>query len=180
MLGERVQSVAALDSRSDASTLFCLRAAAADASFEPDDVDRSTIEAICSRLDGLPLAIELAAARVRSLTPGDILERLDDRFRLLKSSGTGSPGHHRTLRATVDWSYQLLSDEERRLFDRLSVFAGGFDLRAAEAICAETESERLDLVDVLASLVDKSMVTARREETRNSVSPAGDAAPVRR
>ena len=161
--GERVQSVAALDSRSDASTLFGLRATAADASFDPEDVDRGTIEAICSRLDGLPLAIELAAARVRSLTPGDILERLDDRFRLLKS-GTGSTGHHQTLRATVDWSYQLMSDEERTLFARLSVFAGGFDLLAAEAICADSESDRL-LVDVLASLVDKSMVTAQRGPT---------------
>ena len=149
----------------EAATLFCVRAAAADASFEVDDFDRLTIEAICSRLDGLPLAIELAAARVRSLSPHDILQRLDDRFRLLKSSRSAGRGHHRTLRATVDWSYQLLGDEERRLFDRLSVFAGGFDIRAAEAVCATTESERLDVVDLLASLVDKSMITARHQET---------------
>ena len=164
--GERVRSIASLDPLSDAATLFCLRAAAADASFEPDDLDRSTIEAICGRLDGLPLAIELSAARVRSLTPHDILERLDDRFRLLKSLGSEGRGHHQTLRATVDWSYHLLSDEERRLFDRLSVFAGGFDIDAAEAVCATNESERLEMVDLLASLVDKSMATAgaRRRE----------------
>ena len=116
--------------------LFILRATAADSTFAPSPAEQEAITAICARVDGIPLAIELAAARIRSLSPVELLERLDDRFRLLRGGGRGGLERHQTLRAAVTWSYQLLPEEDRLLFDRLSVFAGGFDLRAAEAVCA--------------------------------------------
>ena len=144
--------------------LFVLRATAADSSFEPTDADREVIAVICRRLDGIPLAIELAAARIRSLTPTELLARLDDRFRLLRGGGRGGLERHRTLRATVAWSYQLLSSDEQLLFDRLSVFAGTFDLAAAEAICAGDGLDDTDIVDLLGELVDKSMVIAVRSQ----------------
>ena len=144
--------------------LFVMRATAADSSFEPTDADREVIAVICRRLDGIPLAIELAAARIRSLTPTELLARLDDRFRLLRGGGRGGLERHRTLRATVDWSYQLLSSDEQLLFDRLSVFAGTFDLAAAEAICAGDGLDDTDIVDLLGDLVDKSMVIAVRSQ----------------
>jgi hypothetical protein len=113
------------------------------------------------------LAIELAAARIRSLGPSELLNRLDDRFRLLRGGGRGGLERHQTLRATVAWSYQLLAEDARVLFDRLSVFAGSFDLDAAEAICAGDHFDDAqltidDIVDVLGDLVDKSMVNAVR------------------
>ena len=144
--------------------LFVMRATAADSSFEPSDADREVIGVICRRLDGIPLAIELAAARIRSLTPTELLARLDDRFRLLRGGGRGGLERHRTLRATVAWSYQLLSSDEQLLFDRLSVFAGTFDLAAAEAICAGDGLDDTDIVDLLGDLVDKSMVIAVRSQ----------------
>ena len=101
---------------------------------------------ICDRLDGIPLAIELAAARMRSLSAEELLERLRDRFRLLRGSGRSTLDRHQTLRATVSWSYQLLTEDERLFFDRASVFAGGFDLRAAETVCG---FDPIDEVDVL-------------------------------
>ena len=143
--------------------LFVLRAMAADSSFEPTDVDSETIAEICRRLDGIPLAIELAAARIRSLTPTELLARLDDRFRLLRGA-RGGLERHQTLRATVAWSYQLLDTNARLLFDRLSVFAGSFDLAAAEAICAGDGLDDADIIDLLGDLVDKSMVLAIRSE----------------
>ena len=109
------------------SELFVLRAMDADSSFAPTDADREVIGVICRRLDGIPLAIELAAARIRSLTPSELLARLDDRFQLLRRGGSGGLQRHQTLRATVAWSYQLLTPNEQVLFDRLSVFAGPFD-----------------------------------------------------
>jgi hypothetical protein len=121
---------------------------------------------ICDELDGIPLAIELAAARTRSFTPSEILERLGDRFRLLRTGARGGLERHRTLRATVAWSYQLLSPDERLLLDRLSVFAGGFDLAAAEAVCGESPLDRSDVFELLASLVDKSMVIADHTDSR--------------
>jgi predicted ATPase len=117
---------------------------------------------ICEDLDGIPLAIELAAARVRSMTPTEVLERLGDGLRLLRPSGRGRLARHRTLHAVVDWSYQLLPDDERSLFDRLSVFAGGFDLPAVETICAGPPLHAAEILDLLAGLVDKSMVIADR------------------
>ena len=158
--------------------LFVLRAMAADSSFEPTDADREVIAEICRRLDGIPLAIELAAARIRSLTPTELLARLDDRFRLLRGGGRGGLERHRTLRTTVAWSYQLLSSDEQLLFDRLSVFAGTFDLAAAEAICAGDGLDDTDIVDLLGDLVDKSMVIAVRSATWDALSVAGNPAPV--
>ena len=157
--GERVVPVASLGGP-DASGLFCDRARASDASLTFSATDLETIDRICVRLDGIPLAIELAAARARSLRPAELLSRLDDRFRLLRGSGRGGLERHQTLRATVAWSFQLLTEEERIFFARLSVFAGSFDLAAAEAVCADELIDALDVVDLLGSLVDKSMVIA--------------------
>lgn len=142
--------------------LFTMRATAADSSFESTPDDIAAIKSICDRLDGIPLAIELAAARTRSLSPTDLLERLDDRFRLLRSGGRGGLERHQTLRATVAWSYQLLEPDSKLLFDRLSVFSGTFDLTAAEAVCAGDGVDEYDIIDLIADLVDKSMVIATR------------------
>jgi predicted ATPase len=113
---------------------------------------------ICYRLDGMPLTIELAAARVRVLSVEQISSRLDDSFRLLAGSGRAALPRHRTLRATMDWSYDLLSEEEQRLLRRLSVFAGGFTLGAAESVGAGEGIGEDEVLDLLASLVDKSLV----------------------
>ncbi len=159
--GERVVAVPSLGP-ADAVSLFCNRAEAANETVRFDDADLAAVTELCARLDGIPLAIELAAARIRSLTARDLLARLDDRFRLLRGSGRGGLERHQTLRATVAWSYQLLADNERLLFDRLSVFAGGFDLRAVEAVCADDAIDVDDVFDLLDSLVDKSMITVDR------------------
>ncbi len=142
--GERVIRIPSLDSERSVE-LFCDRAAAADSSFaaSPDDVE--PISEICSRVDGIPLAIELAAARSRALSPSEILSRLDDRFRLLRGGGRGGLERHQTLRAAVTWSYQLLSGDEKLLFDRASVFAGTFGLAAAETVCAGSGIDELDV-----------------------------------
>ncbi|MGO4463361.1 AAA family ATPase, partial [Streptomyces sp. M-16] len=126
-----------------------------------DDPDAAS--EICRRLDGLPLAIELAAARLRLLTPRQIADRLDDRFRLLTGGARTVLPRQQTLRAVVDWSWDLLDASERAVLARLSVFAGGCDLAAAEAVCAEPE-DTLDVADVLGSLVDKSLVVAEPDE----------------
>ncbi|WP_371615616.1 BTAD domain-containing putative transcriptional regulator [Streptomyces sp. NBC_00454] len=133
------------------------RGSAARAGFTIDEDPASAVE-ICRRLDGLPLAIELAAARLRLLTPRQIADRLDDRFRLLTSGSRTLLPRQQTLRAVVDWSWDLLDEPERTVLRRLSVFAGGCDLTAAEAVCAEDDD--LDVADLLGSLVDKSLVVA--------------------
>ena len=145
--------------------LFVVRAAAADSTFAPSPAEQEAITAICQRVDGIPLAIELAAARIRSLSPVELLERLDDRFRLLRGGGRGGLERHQTLRAAVTWSYQLLPEADQLLFDRLSAFAGGFDLRAAEAVCAGDDIDEYDVIDLIGELVDKSMVVADRGES---------------
>jgi len=159
--GERVVRVPSLEPV-DGVELFIDRASAVDDRFG-DEPDRRSVEAICRRLDGIPLAIELAAARVRSLSPAEILHRLDERFRLLRGSGRGGLERHQTLEAAVDWSYRLLADAQRELFDELSVFAGSFDLDAVDAIC---DAAGGDAVDLLADLVDRSMVVAVRAGRR--------------
>ena len=159
--GERVIRIPSLEQHHGVE-LFCARAQAADDSFVPSPHDRATIATICDRLDGIPLAIELAAARTRSLSPAELLQRLDDRFHLLRASGPGHLERHQTLRATVTWSYQLLSPQHRLLFDRLSVFAGGFTLDAAQSVCAGGVVEVDDIIDLIGELVDKSMVTSQR------------------
>ena len=158
--GEIVRRVPSLDPATDAVRLFAERAATAADGFVVDESNRSVIAAICARLDGIPLAIELAAARVRALSPSEILARLDDRFRLLRSSGRGGHERHHTLLAAVTWSVQLLSAEERCLFERLSVFAGSFSLPDVEAVCGFDPLDEADVVDLLSALVDRSMVVA--------------------
>ncbi|MDD9381550.1 AAA family ATPase [Streptomyces sp. ZAF1911] len=139
------------------------RGAAARAGFTVDEDPAAAVE-ICRRLDGMPLAIELAAARLRLLTPRQIADRLDDRFRLLTGGARTHLPRQQTLRAVVDWSWDLLDEPERAVLRRLSVFAGGCDLDAAEAVCADGGSlDRLDgadVADLLGSLVDKSLVVA--------------------
>jgi predicted ATPase len=131
----------------EAVALFIARARQLNPTFEPDE----HVEGICRRLDGLPLAVELAAARVKVLTPVQILERLGQSLALLTAGARDAPERQRTLRATIEWSYELLTEEEQRLFVHLAVFAGSFDLAAAETIC---EGE----LEVLQSLVDKSLI----------------------
>ena len=150
----------------DASSLFLERAQAGGYTTSDDDMAR--IEQICERLDGLPLAVELAAARTRPLSLGDIGGRLHDRFRLLTTGGRPAEPRHQTLREVVDWSYGLLFADEQRVFRRLSVFAGGFDVRAAEVVCAGDDVAVGDVVDILGHLVDKSLVAvmSRDDGTR--------------
>ncbi|HEX3266529.1 MAG TPA: tetratricopeptide repeat protein [Gaiellaceae bacterium] len=131
----------------DAAALFTQRARQLDPRFEPD----AAVRQIAERLDGLPLALELAAARVKVLTPGQILERLGRSLDLLTSGAQDAPERQRTLRGTVEWSYRLLTIAEQRLFARLAVFAGSFELEAAEAVCSAE-------LDLLQSLIDKSLV----------------------
>ena len=148
-------------SASDALRLFVERARDVQPGFTLDASNAATIAEICRRVDGLPLAIELAAARVRLLSPRAILARLHDSFRLLTSGSRSAIPRHQTLRATMDWSYALLAPEEQGLLDRLSVFSGGFTLDAAEAACTDAQLGAEGVLDVLARLVDRSLVTMR-------------------
>ena len=143
---------------SPAVRLFVERARAVRPDLQLDQETLNEIGDICQHLDGLPLALELAAARMRSLNPSDISDRLRSDLDLL-SSGSEQSGRHDSLRTVLDWSYGLLGAEQQQLFDRLSVFAGSFDLAAAEAVCAGHGIERNRVVDLLTSLVDASMVT---------------------
>ena len=139
--------------------LFADRARAVQPGFLADGPAGDVIEDICRRLDGLPLAVELAAARLRALPLATVAERLDDRFRLLTGGARTALPRQQTLRAVVDWSYDLLFEDERRLFARLAAFTGGCDLAAAEAICADDQVPAGEILDVLSRLVDKSLVT---------------------
>jgi predicted ATPase/DNA-binding CsgD family transcriptional regulator len=143
----------------EALRLLADRAVAVAPDFALTDDNCGAAGDICRRLDGLPLAIELAAVRLASMTPGDLLERLDDRFRLLAASRDARPGRSRALRAAVDWSYDLLGPQERVLWRRLSVFAGGFGLAAAEAVCSGAGLERDRIIDLVGRLVDASILT---------------------
>ena len=143
----------------DAVELFTDRAGAAGAADGSLDAT-AVVEDVCTRLDGLPLAIELAAARVRVIPVQQLADRLDDRFRLLTGGARTALPRQQTLRAVVEWSYDLLFDDERRVFELLSVFAGGCSLEAAEAVCAGDQIETEDVADLLAHLVDKSLVVA--------------------
>ncbi|WP_330252846.1 protein kinase [Nocardia sp. NBC_00565] len=145
----------------DAVTLFADRAAAVVPGFELSDNNRAPVAGICSRLDGLPLAIELAAARMRAMSPDQILQRLTDRYALLTRSSRTAPARQQTLRWCIDWSYELCTPVEQRMWARLSVFAGGFELDAAEQVCGADLAPE-NLLDALSSLVDKSVVN--REE----------------
>jgi predicted ATPase/DNA-binding SARP family transcriptional activator len=143
----------------DAVRLFAERAAAADPGFALA-ANAAVVAELCRRLDGLPLAIELAAARVRALPPAEILARLDDRFRLLAGGGRTVDARQQTLRATVDWSWGLLEEADRRLLRRLSVFSGGWTVAAAEAVCAGDGLDPAEVLEGLFRLVDRSLVVA--------------------
>ena len=145
-------------STSEAVRLFVDRARNASPGFDvtPDNVH--AIAAICRRLDGMPLAIELAAARTSTLTPGEIIARLDDRLRLLTGGSRDADARHRTLRATIDWSYELLDDSEKRLLQRLSIFSGPVRADAVEQVCGEAPLAAGVVTDGLQQLADKSML----------------------
>jgi predicted ATPase len=148
---------------SEAVQLFVSRAAIALPAFELTDANAGAVVQMCRRLDGVPLALELAAARVKALRVEQIATRLDDAFHLLTGgSRTGLP-HQQTLHATMDWSHALLSDAERACFRRLAVFAGGWTLAAAEAVCAGDGVETFDVLDLLDQLESKSLLVLDRE-----------------
>lgn len=180
----------------EAVQLFLERARSVSPSFEVDESNADAVFQICRRLDGIPLALELAAARVRVLAPAEIAKRLDSRFRLLSSTSRDVMPRHKTLQALIDWSYDHLTEPEQTLLRRLSLFAGGWTLEAAEAVCAGEPIEEWEVLDLISLLVDKSMVeldadagqeTGRvryrmletiREYAREKVSAAGEGAAV--
>jgi predicted ATPase len=143
--------------------LFRDRAAAAQPGFAVTAKNATAVAQLCVRLDGLPLALELAAARVRVLPPPQLLARLEDRFRLLTGGSRTALERHQTLQAAVDWSYDLLTDAERTLFARLAVFAGGWTLEAAEAVGAGDGLAAGEVLDVLTRPVDKSLALAEAQ-----------------
>jgi predicted ATPase/transcriptional regulator with XRE-family HTH domain len=144
--------------RYDGVALFAERARAANSAFVLTAENARAIAEICSRLDGLPLALELAAARLRVLSPQALLRRLSSRLTLLTGGAADRPSRQQTLRAAIDWSYSLLDDSEQRLFARLAVFAGGCTMEAAEAVCSVSGNLAVDVLDGVASLVDKSLL----------------------
>jgi len=144
--------------RYEAVRLFTDRAVAVQPGFTLDAASGPAVAGICRRLDGIPLAIELAAVRLRSLSPGQILSRLDSRFPLLSGGGPAGQPHHRTLQAALEWSYGLLTEAEQSMWRRVSVFAGSFDLDAAEAVCAVGRVAAGEIVDLIDALVAKSIL----------------------
>ena len=142
----------------DAVRLFVARAHATRSDFALTADNSGAITQVCRRLDGIPLAIELAAARVRSMTPGEIAARLDQRFRLLTGGSRTAASRHQTLRSAIDWSYDALDSSEQALLGRLAICVGGFDLSAAEAIAAGDDIDALDVDDAVGRLVEKSLV----------------------
>ena len=142
----------------DAVELFAQRAAAVVYGFTLTPANLAEVIRLCRRLDGIPLAIELATRRLRALSLSQLADRVDDRFRLLGGGPRGGLARHQTLQAATSWSYDLCSADEQALWERLSVFAGGFDLAAAERICADATLHSGDILDALIGLVDKSVV----------------------
>ncbi len=158
--GEATWQVPSLSLAGEAVELFAERARLIQADFTMTDDNIAAVAEICRRLDGIPLAIELAAARVRALSPVDIVDSLHDRFRLLTGGSRTAVRRQQTLRASVDWSHALLTETERALFRRLAVFLGGFDLEAAQKVAGAGTIERYQILDQLSLLVDKSLVVA--------------------
>jgi predicted ATPase/class 3 adenylate cyclase/DNA-binding CsgD family transcriptional regulator len=191
--GEVTWGVPSLSLTDEAIELFDDRARRARPGFVVTDDNIEAVTEICRRLDGLPLAIELAAARIRALSVNDIVESLHDRFRLLTGGARTVVRRQQTLRASVDWSHALLSDSERIMFRRLAVFVGGFDLDAAHAVAGADTTERYQVLDQLTLLVEKSLVVAEdsadgtryrlletvRQYALEKLGEAGDAADVR-
>jgi predicted ATPase/class 3 adenylate cyclase len=147
---------------SDAVRLFVDRAQAQEPGFALDESSAPLVASVCRRLDGIPLALELAAARLSSMSLQQVSDRLDQRFRLLTGGSRNAMPRQQTLQATVDWSFGLLTELERDVLRRLSVFAGGFELEAAEVICVADSVDAFDVLDLLGSLVSKSLVIAGR------------------
>jgi predicted ATPase/DNA-binding CsgD family transcriptional regulator len=145
--------------------LFVERTEAVKPTFALTEQNAPSVAKICYRLDGIPLAIELAAARAKVLSTEEISERLDDCFALLTAGNRTALPRHRALRATMDWSHELLPEQEQILFRRLSVFSGGFTLKAAESVCAGEDFERSNVLDLLSHLVDKSLVIVWENST---------------
>ncbi len=154
--------------RSAAVELFLQRARQAGVTIELSESNAPTIVEICRRLDGIPLAIELAASRLKMLGVEDVLRRMDDRFRLLTGGSRGDLPHHRTLRALIDWSYEQLDPAEQVLLQRLSVFAGSWTLEAAEAVAAGGHVNDWDILDLSSRLVDKSLIVADIESSEGT------------
>jgi predicted ATPase/DNA-binding NarL/FixJ family response regulator len=178
----------------DAVRLFTDRAQAVLPGFAVTEENRQAVEGVCRRLDGIPLAIELAAVRLRVLSVHQLLDRLDDRFRLLDRRSATAAARHRTLWALIDWSYTLCTPQERLLWARASVFAGGLDLEAAEEVCSGDGIAREDVLDLVTGLVDKSVLVTEenplgiryrlmeslREYGRERLAESGGAAELQR
>lgn len=165
--GERAYRLPSLSAQA-AAELFTDRARAVDHRFALSGASSALIAELCGRLDGIPLAIELAAARVNLLSLESLVKKLGDRFRILAGGDRAALPRQQTMRAAIDWSYELLADSERRVFERMSVFTGGCTLEAAIAVCSGEGVGDDDVLDVLSSLVDKSLVVVDRtpDETR--------------
>ena len=146
----------------EAVALFVERAGAVRPYFAVDESSERAIRSMCRRLDGIPLALELAAAWMRILTPAQVEQGLDDRFDLLVRSPRGVSGRHQTLAASIDWSHNLLEEVERRVFRRLAIFAAGFDLEAALAVCSDAATDRAAIMQALGRLVDASLVVVEQ------------------
>jgi predicted ATPase/class 3 adenylate cyclase len=154
-------------SQYEAVKLFVARAVAVRSDFAITKVNAPAVAEICSRLDGIPLAIELAAARVKLLSVEQIASRLDDRFRLLRGGARDGLPHQQTLQALIDWSHDLLSEKERIAFRRMGVFAGGRTLEALEKVCSGDGVEDSEMLDLLEQLVDKSLITVETDDSGN-------------
>lgn len=164
--GEQVVPVAPMNT-ADATALFADRATLVVDGFAVEPSNEAAVHELCERLDGIPLALELAAGRLRALSVDQVLHRLDDRFRLLTGNDRGALPRHQTLRTAIGWSHELCTPGERLLWARLSVFAGQFDLEAAEYVCSGTELPSDELLDIIAELVSQSVLV--REETAAGV-----------
>ena len=165
--GEATWQVPSLSLGDEAIELFAERARLARPDFTVTESNSTAVGEICRRLDGMPLAIELAAARVRALSLTEIVDSLHDRFRLLTGGSRTAVRRQQTLRASVDWSHALLTETERFLFRRLAVFLGGFDLDAAQSVCGDGDIEPYQVLDQLTLLVDKSLVVAHESSVRS-------------
>ena len=165
--------------QSPAVQLFVQRAMAVKPDFRLTAANSAAVAAICVRLDGLPLAIELAAARIKVLLPGTLLARLERRLPLLTDSAYDVPARQHTMRGAIDWSHDLLDADEQRLFRWLAIFAGGCSLEAAEAVGAALHDGATDILAGLASLVDKSLIACGNARGHGTIHDAGDGTGVR-